>query len=98
MNNPEFIWKLFGNGYRLLRFFDRIADDRYKPKKSLVNLHPLKTLKAKRLLEKNDKLHLGCGTVKLAGFINIDAVLTPAIDFRCRLSRLYDYFPENSVS
>lgn len=98
MNYPEFILRLFGSGYRLLRFFDRTASNRFKPKKSLVNLHPIKTLKAKRLLEKTDRLHLGCGPIRLKGFINIDAVFTPAIDFRCRLNRLYNFFPENSVS
>ena len=98
MDYPEFIWKLFGSGYRLLRFFERTATNRVKPQKSLVNLHPFKTLKAKRLLEKTDWLHLGCGPIRLKGFINIDAVLTPAIDFRCRLNKLYDFFPENSVS
>jgi predicted SAM-dependent methyltransferase len=95
---PDFIWKLFGSGYRLLRFFDRAATNRLKPKKAVVNLHPLKSLKAKRLLQKTNRLHLGCGPIRLEEFINIDAVFTPAIDFRCRLNRLYDFFPENSVS
>jgi len=95
---PEFIWTLLGSGYRLLRFFDRAAANRLKPKKSLVHLHPLKTLKAGRLLGKTDRLHLGCGPIRLEGFINIDAVFTPAVDFRCKLSKLYDFFPENSVS
>lgn len=63
-----------------------------------MNLHPLKIVKAKRLLGKTDKLHLGCGPVRLEGFINIDAVYTPAVDFRCKLSKLYDFFPERSVS
>lgn len=98
MEHPAFIWKLFGSGYRLLRFFDRKATNRLKPKKSLFNPHLIKILKAKRLLQKADRLHLGCGSVKLEGFINIDAVFTPAIDFRCRLNRLYDFFPENSIS
>lgn len=98
MNYPVFIWKLFGSGYRLLRFFDRTATNRFKPKKSLLNLHPIKTMQAKRLLKNTDRLHLGCGPIRLEGFINIDAVFTPAIDFRCPLSKLYDFFPENSVS
>jgi len=98
LNYSEFVWKLFGSGYRLLRFFDRAAANKLKPRKSLINLHPLKSLKAERLLQKSDRLHLGCGPIRLEGFINIDAVFTPAIDFRCRLNKLYDYFPENSVS
>ena len=98
MSNSEWIWKLFGSGYRLIRFFDRTATNKFKPKKSLFNLHPIKALKAKRLLKGTTKLHLGCGSVHIAGFINIDAVFTPAIDFRCRLNRLYDFFPENSIS
>nr|MBP7233341.1 hypothetical protein [Syntrophaceae bacterium] len=96
MKLPEFIWTLMGSGYRLLRFFDRTAANRLKPKKSWMNPHPLKILKAKKLLGKTDRLHLGCGPVKLEGFINIDAVFTPAVDFRCKLSKLYDFFPENS--
>jgi hypothetical protein len=98
LNYPEFIWRLFGSGYRLLRFFDRIASGKLKPKKSLFNLHPIKTLLARRLLQKTDRLHLGCGPIRLEGFINIDAVVTPTVDFRCRLSKLYDFFPENSVA
>ena len=98
MDYPEFIWQLFGSGYRLLRFFDRTATNRFKPKQSLLNLHPLKTLQARRLLQKIDRLHLGCGPIRLEGFINVDAVFTPAVDFRCKLSKLYDFFPENSVA
>ena len=98
MGHPKFIWRLFGNGYRLLRFFDRAATNRFKPKKSMVNLHLIKTMKARKLLQKTNRLHLGCGSIRLEGFINIDAVVTPAIDFRCRLNKLHDFFPENSVS
>ncbi|MDR3579876.1 MAG: hypothetical protein P4L44_07950 [Oryzomonas sp.] len=98
MKLPELIWRLSSGGYRLHRFFNRMKVNRLKPKKSIVNLHLLKKMKARRLLAKSDKLHLGCGTTHLEGFINIDAVLTPALDFRCRLNKLSDFFPENSLS
>lgn len=98
MQYPEFVWKLFGSGYRLLRFVDRTAVNRLKPRKKLFHLHLWKKSKAKAMLRKTDRLHLGCGPIRLDEFINIDAVYTPAVDFRCRLNDLYDYFPENSVS
>ncbi|MDY6904699.1 MAG: methyltransferase [Thermodesulfobacteriota bacterium] len=98
MNVKGFIWRFSDSGYRLLRFFDRLAVNLSKPRRSLVNLHPKKKEKARQLLKQTDRLHLGCGTVRLHGFINIDAVFTPAVDFRCKLHKLYDYFPPGSVS
>lgn len=98
MKVPDFVWRLSGSGYRLLRFFDRLAVNLNKPRRSLVNLQPWKKEKARQLLSQTDRLHLGCGPVKLDGFINIDAVFTPAVDLRCKLHKLYDYFPPDSVS
>lgn len=98
MSYPDFVWRILDNGYRILRFVNRTTTSRMKPKKSLLRLHPFKVRQARRLLAKTDKLHLGCGSVRINNYINIDAVLTPAVDLRCRLNTLYDYFPENSVS
>jgi len=92
------VWRFIGSGYRFLRFIDRTRTSLSKPKKSMINWRFLKKRKARRLLEKIDKLHLGCGPVRIDNYINIDAILIPEVDFRCRLNKLYDYFPENSVS
>jgi hypothetical protein len=90
---------IFGDNHRrFLRFIDRTLTDLSRPKKSLINWHLLKKRKAKSLLRKSQKLHLGCGPVKIENYINIDAILTPAVDFQCKLNKLYDFFPENSVS
>jgi hypothetical protein len=64
----------------------------------MINCRFFKKQKARRLLEQTDKLHLGCGTVKIANYINIDVAHIPEVDFRCTLNKLGDYFPENSVS
>ncbi len=94
----ESFWQLFGNGHRFLKFCDRTITNLSKPKKSMTNCRFLKKQKARRLLEKTDKLHLGCGTVKIENYINIDAARIPEVDFRCKLNKLGDYFPENSVT
>lgn len=98
MSYSDIIWRFYGNGYRFHRFISRTLTDLSKPRKSFFNINILKKSKAINLLKKTDKLHLGCGTLKLDNFINIDAIHTPAIDFRCKLNKLYDYFDENSVS
>ena len=94
----KIVQTIFGSGYRLLRFFERTRTDLSKPGRSFVNWHVLKKQNAKRLLAKTDKLHLGCGTVIIENYINVDAVSLPGVDFKCKLHKLYDYFPENSVS
>ncbi|MFC1488230.1 methyltransferase [Thermodesulfobacteriota bacterium] len=81
-----------------MRFIDRTRTNLSKPKKSIINWHFLKKQKARYLLEKTNKLHLGCGHIRIENYINIDAVLIPEVDFRCRLNKLYDFFPENSIS
>ena len=43
----------------------------------------------------NLKLHLGCGSQKKAGFINIDHRATPATDMVCDIIHLP--YPENSI-
>lgn len=92
------VWRRFGGGYRFLRFCDRTLNILSKPRKSMINFRFFKKQKARRLLEKTDKLHLGCGTVKIENYINIDAARMPEADFRCKLNKLYDYFPVKSVS
>ena len=64
----------------------------------MINCRFLKKRTARRLLEQTDKLHLGCGPVQITNYINIDAARIPEADFRCKINKLYDYFPENSVS
>ncbi|MDP8217192.1 MAG: hypothetical protein P9M03_00500 [Candidatus Theseobacter exili] len=89
---------LLGGGYKFLRFCDRTTTNLSKPRKSIVNWHLLKKRKSIRLLKKTDKLHLGCANIRIENYINIDAVRLPEVDFQCNLKRLYDFFPENSIS
>jgi hypothetical protein len=90
---------IYSHNYgRFLRFIDRTVTDLNRPRKSFVNLRFLKKNKAKSLLAKSQKLHLGCGPIRLDNYINIDVLWAPSVDFKCNLNRLYDYFPENSVS
>ena len=89
---------VYGNSYRFLRFCDRTMTNLSKPRKSIVNWHLFKKRKAMRLLKKTDKLHLGCANVRIENYINIDAVRLPEVDFQCNLNKLYDFFPENSIS
>lgn len=48
------------------------------------------------LLKRKPKLHLGCGSIRLPGFINIDIKATPATDIVANCSSL-DFFPRASV-
>jgi hypothetical protein len=99
INPMQNLRMIFGHNHsRFLRFIDRTITDLSKPKKSLINWHLLKKRKAKHLLRKTQKLHLGCGPVRIDDYINIDAILTPAVDLQCKLNKLYDFFPEDSVS
>lgn len=43
------------------------------------------------------KLHLGCGDVRLEGFVNIDARYGPAVDRVLNAGILQKYYPANSV-
>ena len=57
--------------------------------------NPLKSLKFWFLKDKC--LHIGCGTVKLYGWINIDAIKTSATDFVCKVEDLHLYVKPNSI-
>jgi len=64
--------------------------------KGTVNIFKLKHIK--RLLDKTNKLHIGCGNVKIDGFINIDAFKTEATDFNCQIEALPKYIKPNTIS
>ena len=52
----------------------------------------------KRLLDKTNKLHIGCGETRIDGFINIDAFKTKATDFNCQIEALPKYIKPNTIS
>lgn len=51
-----------------------------------------------KLLRSCNKLHIGCGTVKLEGFVNIDVFKTPAADFICNIKDLPKYIRRDSIA
>ena len=61
------------------------------------NRHAIKSHKARTLLKNSKKLHLGCGTIHIENFINIDSVKLSTIDFRCNLKELNKYFPKGEI-
>jgi predicted SAM-dependent methyltransferase len=65
-------------------------------KKYTINIFKLNRIK--KLLKYSNKLHIGCGGVKINGFINIDAFKTPATDFICEIENLPKYIRPNSIS
>ena len=67
---------------------------RYSRKIS-INIFKLKRIK--KLLLHTNKLHLGCGSTKVNGFINIDAFKTEATDFVCKMEALPKYIKSNSI-
>jgi len=82
--------------YELLK--EEIGRFKYPPsgiKKYSLNI--FKLYQIKKLLKHSDKLHIGCGTVKINGFINIDAFKTPATDFVCEIKNLPKYIKPNSI-
>ena len=64
-------------------------------RKLLVNY--FKILRFRTLLKKSSKLHVGCGEVKIEGFINIDAIRTAATDFIAHIEDLPKYVLPNSI-
>lgn len=42
------------------------------------------------------RLHLGCGSIRLPGFCNVDILATPAVDVKSDISKL-DNFSDNSI-
>ncbi len=65
-------------------------------KKYTINIFKLKCIK--KLLKHSNKLHIGCGDVKIDGFINIDAFNTPTTDFICEIENLSKYIRPDSIS
>ena len=65
-------------------------------KKYSINIFKLSRIK--KLLKYSNKLHIGCGGVKIDGFINIDAFKTLATDFVCEIENLPKYIGPNSIS
>jgi len=80
------------------KIFARIKFELAKPRRSKLNYRFIKKIKATNLLKVSDSLHLGSGSERIEGFINIDAVNLPSTDFTCSFNKLYNYFPENSIS
>ena len=64
--------------------------------KTTINI--LKLVQMRRLLNKTNRLHIGCGNVKIDGFINIDAFRTPAADFICEVEDLPKYIKPCTIS
>jgi predicted SAM-dependent methyltransferase len=64
-------------------------------KKYTINIFKLNRIK--KLLKYSNKLHIGCGGVKIDGFINIDVFKTQATDFVCEIEDLPKYIKPNSI-
>lgn len=86
----------------LKHYYELLVEDvkrfKYPPhniKKYTLNVFKLKCIKD--LLKRSNKLHIGCGDVKINGFINIDAFKTPATDFVCGIEDLPKYIKANSI-
>ena len=47
-------------------------------------------------MTEKDKLHLGCGSAHMNGYINIDVRGLPSVDLKSPLNRLFDYFPQGT--
>ena len=56
-----------------------------------------KYLRLGSLIRRTGRLHIGCGSKRLDGFLNLDSRLTPATDVVCDCSRL-GIFPSGSFS
>lgn len=79
-------------------FFEEAKAFKYPPRgisKRPINLFKLNRMR--RLLKRSNKLHLGCGSVKLDGFINIDVFKVSAADFVCKIEDLPKYIRDNSI-
>jgi len=60
-----------------------------------INIFKLNHMK--KLLKYRNKLHIGCGGVRINGFINIDTFKTSATDFICEIEDLPKYIKPNSI-
>ena len=43
-----------------------------------------------------EKIHLGCGAINLKGFLNIDVIDAPQVDYQADVRRL-DFIPDGSA-
>jgi len=59
--------------------------------------NPVKRAAMGRLLANCRKLHLGCGTSRVSGWINIDVLSMRGVDFRCDLRSLSKYVPAGAA-
>jgi len=64
-------------------------------KKYRINIFKLNRMK--KLLKLRNKLHIGCGDVRIDNFINIDAFRTTATDFTCEINDLAKYIKPNTI-
>lgn len=79
-------------------FLEEVKVFKYPPgalKKCPINIFKLNHIK--KLLRDSNKVHLGCGGVRIDGFINIDAFKTQATDFVCEIEDLPKYIKPNSI-
>jgi predicted SAM-dependent methyltransferase len=59
--------------------------------------NPVKRAAMARLLAKCRRLHLGCGTSRVPGWINVDVLPVKGVDFRCDLRRLRACVPDGAI-
>ncbi len=82
--------------YHILREENRSF--KYPPNKiKKIPINLAKLLKMKSMIKSKNKLHIGCGDIKLIGFINIDNYRTNATDLSCKIEDLPKYIPSNSI-
>ncbi|MBT9150744.1 MAG: hypothetical protein DDT40_00923 [candidate division WS2 bacterium] len=82
--------------YEVLK--EEIGRFEYPPrsiKKYTINIFKLNRIN--KILEHSNKLHIGCGEVRINGFMNIDTFKTPATDFICEIEDLPKYIKSNSI-
>lgn len=78
--------------------WERIAGFRYPLGVRKYFRNPIRVYQMNRLQSKCNKLHIGCSTIKLEGFINVDVFKTPAVDFLCSVENLPKYIRPNSIN
>ena len=66
--------------------------------KQLIIYHHHRYLKKKQTYTKPLKLHLGCGSVYLEGYVNIDVSSNSVADVICDIQDIYKLYSKNSVS
>lgn len=89
LNNLKYYYELFK---------EEVRGFKYPPcgiKKYTINIFKLNHIR--NLLNYSNKLHLGCGGVRINGFINIDTFKTSATDFICEIEDLPKYIKPNSI-